>query len=332
MVLSVMPALESVKQRVLRSARMTADRGLVQVSFEAMATHCRASFVSHNSAQAKAFQDSLLNWIAEFESRYSRFIPESLISAINREAGKGWVEIDPETERIFQLCADMNFMTRGIFDPTALPLIRLWNWKSQPAIIPDGGAVQAAKKLTGWRKVQRKPGAIFLLEEGMELDLGGIGKEYAVDIAVELARRHGIENILIDFGRDIKGIGRPPDRGAWHIGLEDPNNPGNCWTGLGVVNSAVATSGDYIRNFTIDGRRFGHIIDPRSGNPVANGCLAVSVLGPSCTLAGILATAAFIAGPEEGLKMMDNLYNVEGCVLTEKGRFPTRRFYEFVVS
>src|SRR6185312_9503662 len=155
----------------------------------------------------------------QFEARYSRFIPDSLIGRINAAAGEHWMEIDPETERLFQLCHELFFFTRGSFDPTALPLIQLWNWKQNPKTLPDAQAIRAARELVGWNKVERRPGGIFLPQRGMGLDLGGIGKEYAVDCVMNMAVQHGIENVLIDFGQDVRARGCAPDKRFWRIGL-----------------------------------------------------------------------------------------------------------------
>jgi thiamine biosynthesis lipoprotein len=242
------------------------------------------------------------------------------------------VEVDPETEALFDLCREMIFFTRGVFDPTALPLIRLWNWKANPPVMPDAAAIAEAQALVGWRHVQRRKGAIFLPQPGMCLDLGGIGKEYAVDRVITLALRRGIEHVLVDFGQDVRVHGEPPERGAWHIGLEDPKQPGHCWTGVAVTNHAVATSGDYLRHFTYAGRRYGHIIDPRSGYPVDNGTLSVSVIAPHCTFAGILSTSACVLGPKEGIDLISLCPGVEGCITTDHARYPTKGFYAYTTS
>jgi len=226
----------------------------------------------------------------------------------------------------------MGFLTRGVFDPTATPLLRLWNWKAQPPIVPDGEAVRAALELVGWRKVERRPGGVFLPRKGMSIDLGGIGKEYAVDRVLGMALERGFVNVLVDFGQDVRVHGEPPERGAWHIGLDDPTRPGSCWTGVAVNNHAVATSGDYLRSFTADGRRYGHIIDPRDGYPVNNGCLAVSVIAPYCTLAGILSTSAFVLGPRDGLDVLRAAPGVEAAITTASGRVQTPRFYAYTTS
>lgn len=322
----------NVHERIRESAKIAARGGMNYLEFHAMATHCRVSFPG-NAAVAKAFPAAALQWVADFESRYSRFLPDSLISRINQNAGINWVEIDPETARIFALCDEGHFLTRGVFDPTSLPLIQLWNWKANPPVIPSDAEISAALKLVGWRKVQRSPGRIFLPERGMSLDLGGIGKEYAVDRVAHLAVQHGIGSAMIDFGQDVFALGTPHDgRPAWHVGLEDPKQPGKCWAGVVIKNQAVATSGDYFRRFEINGKRYGHILDVRTGQPVANGARGVSVIAPTCTLAGLFSTAAFVLGAEEGIKLLEATPNVNGCITLETGRVQTRRFYEYVVS
>jgi thiamine biosynthesis lipoprotein len=167
----------------------------------------------------------------------------------------------------------------------------------------------------------------------MGIDLGGIGKEYAVDRLIHMAKDRGITDVMIDIGQDIRVNGRPPGRDAWCIGLEDPGNPGNCWTALHLNNNAVATSGDYFRAFHHDGKRYGHILDPRTGWPVSNGCQAATVVAPSCVLAGVLSTAAFILGPTEGIALIQQFGGgIEGCITTESSRHQTRRFSHHVQS
>ncbi|MCX6895534.1 MAG: FAD:protein FMN transferase [Verrucomicrobia bacterium] len=332
MPLTATDSTAAVHDRVRQSAQSTATAGFYKLTFTAMSTACRVHFRTIDARLAQEFQAEVLRWVAWFEARYSRFIPDSLISRINAAAGEHWVEVDPETDALFNLCQEMIFFTRGVFDPTSAPLIRLWNWKASPPVIPTDAQIAAALELAGWRKIQRRPGGIFLPRAGMSLDLGGIGKEYAVDRVCTMALQRGIENVLVDFGQDVRVHGSPPEKGAWHIGLEDPQQPGKCWTGVAVTNHAVATSGDYLRNFTRDGRRFGHIIDPRDGQPVHNGVLSVSVIAPHCTFAGIMSTAAFVLGPKEGMEMMALCPGVEGAIITETNRVLSKNFYTYATS
>jgi FAD:protein FMN transferase len=320
----------SVRARVRKSATIRDQDGVSTLTFFAMGTRCRILIPQSSRALADTFLDHLLNWVADFEAKYSRFLAGSLVSRINAAAGRHWVEIDPETDRLFNLCRDLFFFTRASFDPTSLPLIRLWNWKQSR--VPDDGAIASARGLVGWNKVQRRPGGIFLPQPGMCLDLGGIGKEYAADLAAAMADQHGLKDFLVDFGQDIVARGKPPGRPAWHVGLEDPRNPGSCWASVAVTRHAVASSGDYVRHFTHQGRRYGHILDPRTGCPVQNPCLGVSVVAPTCTIAGILTTTAFILGPLEGYHLINHYHGASGAMVAETGNLITPRFYEHLVQ
>lgn len=317
-------------RRVFDSARTAARDGGQEVTFKALGTTCRI-LVGGSAVSAAPFFRAALNWVAAFEAKYSRFLGESLVSRINRAAGEDWVALDPESERLFGLCHELNFQSRGIFDPTSLPVTALWNWKEPRTSLPTDEEVAAALALVGWRQVQRAPGKIRLPRRGMSLDLGGMGKEYAVDQIVLLAGRSGFGSVLADFGADLRTAGPPPDhRPAWHIGLENPQKPGTCWTGLAIREAAVATSGDYIRKFELNGRRYGHIVDPRTGKPVAHGVRSVSVIAPSCTQAGFLSTAAFVLGPQEGLRLIESTAGAAGAIVTENQIFQSHRFHELV--
>ena len=166
----------------------------------------------------------------------------------------------------------------------------------------------------------------------MAIDLGGMGKEYAVDKSVELAAELGIRDILVDYGHDVRVAGEPPEHGPWRIGLEDPRDAGRCWAGVAVRERAVCSSGNYLRHFVIDGRSYGHILDPRTGAPVANGTVSTTVIAPSCTEAGILATASFIAGGAAGAELIASCHQAEGCIWTEQGILQTRRFNEYLID
>ena len=323
-------ATDIVFKRINESVQELSAEGARKFGFRAMGTRCEITVGAESRVTAEQFKQAAIRWVAEFEAKYSRFLPDSLVSRINQNAGVEWMEIDEETERFFTLCQELYFFTRGAFDPTALPLIRLWDWKATPPVIPTDAAIAAARELVGLRKIQRRKGAVFLPHAGMCIDFGGIGKEYAVDRVTEIAIEHGIKNALIDFGQDVRVLGQAPGKPAWHIGLEDPSAPGKCWTGVAVRNMAVATSGDYLRCFTANGRRSGHILDPRTGRPVDNGCRAVSIIAPSCTVAGVLATTAFILGPAEGLNLISTHMGAEGCILTENARHQTRKFHEYL--
>lgn len=316
------------------AASAAAARPLRTLSFPALGTKCEVQYVAPaGTTQAIAFEQAVVGWVNDFEAKYSRFRPTSLISRINAAAGQGWIEVDEETGQLLKLCDAMFAMTRGVLDPTALPLMRLWNWKAERPSIPTDEQVAHALRLVGWGKVQRVPGRIMLPEPGMALDFGGFGKEYAVDLVAQIARNHGLENVLVDFGHDLRTLGTPPGRPAWHIGLEDPRRPGTSWASLAAPDGrGIASSGDYVRYFELNQRRYGHIIDPRTGRPVANGCLQATVLAGTCLQAGVLSTAAFVLGVPEGIALIQSCPGAEGLLVTETARAQTRGFYHYVVE
>ncbi|EDY81439.1 ApbE family [Verrucomicrobiia bacterium DG1235] len=324
-----------LKYRKDIASRLSFDevRQLYRLSFKAMGTDCSVLFAIEDRRNAVKFAEEAVAWVACFEGKYSRYLDTSLLSEINREAGKRWVAIDEEVEHIFALCDDLNFMTHGQLDPTALPLIELWDYRRKRLELPSEGEVKAARELVNWKRVERRPGEVFLPSEGMSLDFGGFGKEYAVDKVAGLAVSHGIVNCLVDFGQDIHALGAPLDAPAWHIGLEDPQRPGATWTGIAMLRGGgVATSGDYHRNFVFEGRRYGHIIDLDTGYPVSNGLEAISIIAPSCLEAGVLSTAAFVAGPDKGIELVEGNYGAEGCFITENSIYQSSQFYEYVVQ
>jgi thiamine biosynthesis lipoprotein len=330
MVTAIQNSAAETVVRVRQSTQVTVENGLHQLAFRAMSTPCQVRVHGVSAAVARDFLQDVVEWVGQFEARYSRFIPDSLISRINAAAGEHWVETDPETDRLFQLCHELFFFTRGSFDPTALPLIRLWNWKNQTPRVPGDDEIQAARQMVGWNKIQRRPGGIFLPEAGMCLDLGGIGKEYAVDCVVNMAIQRGIPNVLVNFGQDVRAHGHAPGKNHWLIGLDDAMQPGKCWAAVGVTDHAVATSGDYLRHFTANGRRYGHIIDPRTGQPARNDCRAASIIAPSCTIAGLLSTSVCILGAKEGLDLVELHPGAAGAVSTETTRLYSRKFHEYI--
>ncbi len=303
---------------------------LRELRFAALGTDC---FVRHTlqGGAAMAFETTVRSWVENFEARYSRFRPTSIVSQINASAGS-WVAVDAETEQLLDVCAALHRLTDGILDATAGPLMRLWNYKQPSPVLPSVQEIAAVRRLVGWPLVERRAGAVRL-QPGMSLDFGGWGKEWAVDAVAELARQHGAHDTLVDFGHDIRGLGKPPGRPAWHVGLEDPAAPGTHKASVALTgDSGIASSGDYLRGFTRDGRRYGHIIDPRTGWPVDNGMRQVTVLAENCFLAGVLSTTAFVLGPHVGLDFIQRFPGAEAHFITQTGIAQTRGFWNHVVT
>lgn len=327
-----MLALAQTPIRSTASAKPAAVGPLHKVVFQALGTTCEIQYATKDNVPHWEFERAAIQWVMNFEAKYSRFRQSSLLSKINDAAGHDWIDVDEQTESLLTLCGTLYTLSNGVLDPTALPLIKLWNWKAEQPIIPNSAQIEAARRLVGWNKVQRAPGKVLLPESGMALDFGGFGKEYAVDVVAQIAIDHGIGNVLVDFGHDLRALGAPPGRPAWHVGLEDPKHPGKLDGSVALTGKGIASSGDYVRCFRINGRRYGHIIDPRTGWPVSNGCTQATVVAGSCLQAGALSTTAFVLGLKEGIALMREFPGVEGIMHSESLRAQTPGFFHYTVS
>lgn len=309
-----------------------ADTELYRLEFAAMGTDCRALLAADEREQAIDCARAIAQWVADFETKYTRFNESSLIGRINRLAGIEPVPLDSDADRVFDICESLYHSTEGILDVTALPIIALWESRRASSEIPSEREIQRALDLVGWPKVERRPGWIFLPRAGMSIDLGGWGKEYAVDEAWRIADGFGIRNALIDFGRDIRAAGAPPRAPAWTVGLEDPMRLDHARFALRLNDAAVATSGNYRRAFERDGALYGHIVDPRVGRPAGKSALSATVIASTCLHAGKLSTLACVLGAEQGIREIEASLGSAGCMIHKSKIFVTKGFYEYAIE
>ncbi len=251
------------------------------------------------------------------EAKYSRYRAQSVVSEINREAGRGPVVIDGETEHLVRSALELWRTTGGRFDPTVGALRRVWDFKA--ARVPSAAEVAALLPLVEARAVELQHGTVGLGRAGMELDLGGVGKEYAADRVAERLREEGVASAVINFLGDVRTLGRRGDGRPWRVGVQDPRDRGRCRLVVRVgAEAGVATSGDYERGFIEDGVRYHHLLDATTGWP-ARGLASVTVVAPTAFDAGRLATAAFLLGPTAGLDLLEGATGVEAAMITEAG-------------
>jgi thiamine biosynthesis lipoprotein len=178
-------------------------------------------------------------------------------------------------------------------DAATLPLILLWDWKVVHEHLPDASDVARVVSLSQWKDVQRKRGKIFLPREGMGLDFGGFGKEYAADRAMAVLHATGQRHGYVNLGGDIRVLGPRADGSAWRFGIQHPRQPEATIASVELAEGALATSGDYERYFDLDGQRYCHILNAHTGQPVRY-WRSVSVLAPMCIAAGALSTIAML--------------------------------------
>ncbi len=305
------------------------DTQLYRLDFPAMGTNCKVLYQASSRQIAADFARAATQWVANFESTYSRFRDNSLISAINRNAGIAPIQIDSDMKQLLDLCDSLHFQTQGLLDVTALPIYELWNSRGNEHRSPTESEIAATLQIVGWDKVQRTATTVFLPHKGMKLDFGGFGKEYAVDQAATLAEHFHIQSYLIDFGRDIRVGAAPNGQDRWNIGIQDPNTQDKILGSLYIAQKSVATSGNYIRNFNRGGAKYGHILDPRIGRPLAASALAATVLSDTCLEAGTLSTCACILGTDEGLRRVEESILCEGLITNETHFSTTKGFHEY---
>ncbi len=251
------------------------------------------------------------------EAKFSRYRESSVVSEINRNAGRTPVAVDEETEMLVCAALDMARMTGGRFDPTVGALRRVWDFKGSR--VPSPEEIAALLPLVDADAVSVLDRTVFLRRAGMEIDLGGVGKEYAVDRAADLLRAQGIRSAIVNFAGDVRTIGSRGDGHPWRVGVLDPQDRRRCrFAVCALGDTGVATSGDYERGFVKDGKRYHHILDARTGWP-AKGVSSVTAIAASAFRAGRFATAAFLLGAGAGLALLEDTPGVEGALITETG-------------
>ena len=241
----------------------------------------------------------------------------SEVALIDSMAGKGWVSISPDMERVLKRSQYFSELSGGAFDITVSPLKELWRFDSPNPSVPLPGQLASALTLVGYQNIQLEAGRVRLLEPKMKLDLGGVAKGYAVDCAVEFLKKRGARSGLVDAGGDVRLWGKKPYGGEWQIAIRHPRERKKLIRVGKIALSSVATSGDYERFFIKNGKRYHHILDPHTGYP-ASGCVSATVWTRTATDADILATAVFVLGPEKGMELVERLDDVEALIFFEK--------------
>ena len=265
---------------------------LLAATFNAMASPCEVLLpsMSHHAALAIGTVAAQEAW--RVEKKYSRYRDDSVTAWIHENRGTT-IEVDEETASLIDFARQCFDLSEGLFDITSGVLRRAWTFDGSDRI-PDAAAIERLLPLVGFDKLQWESPRL-LLPPGMELDFGGIGKEYAVDRAYELLAARDWTPFLVNFGGDLRA-NRPPPQGPWQVGVERPDTDQAAMMVLDLEYGALATSGDSRRYLLKDGIRYGHILHPSTGWPVLGAPRSVTVAASSCTEAGLLATMALLQG------------------------------------
>jgi thiamine biosynthesis lipoprotein len=292
----------------------------------------------HTFVEIKAYGKKARDAIEEAFSEMERvnvllnnYDPDSEVSEINRHAGRNPVQVSPETMEALQLAVKYGDISGGAFDITIGPLLKLWGFaQDNPGLKgkgPDGDAVRKAKflvdyhalELTMVKKGNRTLRTAQLKKSGMWIDVGAFTKGYVADRAVAVLKRRGIKNALISAGGTICAIGTKQDSSPWKVGIRHPRKEDSFLTIISLTDRTVSTSGDYEKFYKKNDRRRTHIIDPRTGMPVEK-VQAVTVIARKGFESDALSTALFILGPDEGIKLVNSLADVEALIVSHEGR------------
>ena len=286
------------------------------------------AYVSDNERAEIAFQE-VFNEVNRLDKLMSNYKEDSNLSKVNREAVSGSVSCDDELAYIIEQSLKYGDATKGAFDITVGPLMKKWGFFREEGRIPDKKELELVLGWVSYKNVivetetkkslirdSRYESVISFENPHTQIDLGGIGKGYAVDVATKMLRENGIRSALINFAGNVYAYGSPAGRKSWAIGLQNPRSSKNILGSFEIVDKAVSTSGDYEKFFIMNGERYSHIIDPRTGTPV-KGVVSVTIVADDATMADAFSTGVFVMGVEEGLKFIESKPGVEGIIVYE---------------
>lgn len=260
-----------------------------------MASDCEVLIDVEDEHVARRVVDAAAHEAHRIEQNFSRYRDDNIVYRINHSDGRA-VEVDEETAHLLDFAARCYELSNGRFDISSGVLRRAWRFDGSENV-PTLAQVEALLHYVGWGKISWISPEV-IVPRGMELDLGGIGKEYAVDRAAGLISEITPAGVVVNFGGDVAVTGPRPGGTPWRVGIEHPDDRRRAAGAIEIRQGAIATSGDTRRFLLKDGVRYAHILDPRTGWPVEGAPRSVTVLASSCTEAGMLATMALLEGPD----------------------------------
>jgi thiamine biosynthesis lipoprotein len=278
--------------------------------------------ISVDSTQARQAIDAGYREIDRIEQLISSWIPGSETDQINKAAGIKPVKVSKELFDLISRSIKVSKLTDGAFDISFAGMEKIWEFNRQVVLeLPDAQLVASAVKKVNYQNIalDHDESTVFLTNTGMRIGFGSIGKGYAANRAMKVMKDLGIVSGMVNAGGDLITWGQNKAGKAWSMGIADPNKENKILAWLNLQDMALVTSGDYQKYFIHDGKRYGHILDPRTGYP-ALGLKSVSILCPDAELADALATAVYVMGADKGMDLINQLHGVEGLVITDDDR------------
>jgi thiamine biosynthesis lipoprotein len=292
------------------------EPGSYETRFEAMGTRGRFQAVAPDAAGAQRMFKDALRQVQMLEALMSTYRPESEISRLNQLGAQRPVEVSKHTLAVLQKAVEVARLTNGAFDVAYAPLRTLWHRAEQEGRVPAPDAIRKTLEAVGWKKLAIEGNQVRFSVPGMEVDLGAIAKGYAVDLAAQTLQQDGATSGIVDIGGNLRLFGAPPRGGKWSV-LVNPPPGATEQIVLGLPPCGVATSGDYERYFAVGGKRFSHIMDPRTGWPVAD-MPSVTVVAADATMADAIGTGVSVLGEKEGIALIETMPEVQCMVMVRQ--------------
>lgn len=280
-----------------------------------MGTSVRIVLYAPDEVQARQAADSAYARIDELEAALSDYRPDSEVSRLSASSGDGERRVGQDLFRVLDSASRFSKLTDGAFDVTVGPLVKLWREARRTRKMPDPVLLERAREVVGYRNIEFRPDkqTVRLKKAGMSLDLGAIAKTYVAEQALLVLKSKGIASALVDAGGDIVLSGPPPGRPGWKVGIEKPQADRDPARSLVLKNAAVATSGDAYQYVELSGKRYSHILDPRTGLGTTEAASATVIARDGMT-ADALATALCVMPPEKGIRLVESLPGVSAMV------------------
>lgn len=289
-----------------------------------MGTFAEVSAYSHDEKTAGKAIEGALDEMERMDRIMSNYKNNSELSQLNKEAGKSPAPCQEELLDVLLQSHYYSELSGGAFDITVSPIVALWGFFHEKGHVPPDKEIEKLLPAISYKNIiinknadPKKPSTVFFKNTQTQIDLGAIGKGYAVDKALGIMKNFGINNACINLGGNIYVLGTPPDKNAWKIGIQHPRDNNEILGYLELKNEATATSGDYERFFEFKGKRYSHIINPLTGRPVS-GTIATTIVAPTSTQVDALSTSVFVLGHEKGLELIKKIPNTDALIAYEE--------------
>lgn len=292
-----------------------------------MGNRFEISVVAEDEAWAEIRIGDAIAEIQRIEALFTTFKEDSQTNQINAQAGIAPVKVDREVFKLIKRSLRISQLTQGAFDITYGSIDKsLWNFDTQMTSLPDRKTAQQMVRLINYRNVilNEEAGTVFLKEKGMRIGFGGIGKGYAAEMAKRLLIQKGVASGIVNASGDLTTWGNQPDGQPWTIGIADPNAKNQPFSYFNISNVAVATSGNYEKFAMIDGKKYSHTIDPKTGFPVS-GIKSVTIICPNAEIADAMATPVTVMGVRVGLDLINQMQGMACIIIDDTNRVFTSK-------